>query len=224
MIDAVLLDVGGVLLLPEYEQSLAALGTSWNLDRLHYVGVHAMDAAAAETEQEALDDYFAACARDLCPDGEAVDAVRREIESAWPLLEWTNVIHDSVDALRRLCRTGVKVGIVSNSNGTVEAKLGEAGICQVGPGRGAEVSVVVDSHVVGITKPDPAIFVIALDALGATAETTVHVGDSKRSDVAGALAAGIRPFHFDPYELCSDGDHEHVRSLQEVVASVQASR
>lgn len=230
MIEAVLLDVGGVLLLPEHDHSLAALARAGldadgrDLNRLHYVGVSAMDAAAAETEQEALADYFAACAQDLCPDVALIEDVRREIEAAWLSLEWTNVLDESVEALRELSRTGVKVAIVSNSNGTVERKLREAGICQVGPGRGVDVAIVVDSHVVGITKPDPAIFGIALKALDATPGATVHVGDSKRSDVAGAKAAGIRPLHFDPYELCSDDDHEHVRSLRDVVRSIEASR
>jgi FMN phosphatase YigB (HAD superfamily) len=43
---------------------------------------------------------------------------------------------------------------------------------------------------VGTYKPDPAIFAHALEGLGATAETAAHVGDLRRTDVAGALGAG----------------------------------
>ncbi len=76
----------------------------------------------------------------------------------------------------------------------------------------------VDSAVVGVAKPDPAIFGIALDALGVTRRGTVlHVGDSLRYDVAGALAAGLEPVHLDPHGFCPAPDgHRHVRTLAEL--------
>jgi putative hydrolase of the HAD superfamily len=75
--------------------------------------------------------------------------------------------------------------------------------------------------VVGVSKPDPAIFALALDALGmptADRSTVVHVGDSLRYDVVGALAAGVRPVHLDPHGYCPAPDgHEHIRRLDEIV-------
>ena len=50
---------------------------------------------------------------------------------------------------------------------------------------------IVISGEVGVRKPDPAIFDIALDRLGLESRETVHVGDSLEDDVDGALAAGI---------------------------------
>jgi putative hydrolase of the HAD superfamily len=47
------------------------------------------------------------------------------------------------------------------------------------------------SDEVGCYKPDRAIFQHALAGLGARAETTAHVGDLRRTDVAGALAMGM---------------------------------
>ncbi|WP_439027084.1 HAD family hydrolase [Haloarchaeobius sp. DT45] len=41
-------------------------------------------------------------------------------------------------------------------------------------------------------KPEPDAFHRVLDLLGSQSETTVHVGNSLRSDVAGAQAAGVR--------------------------------
>ena len=44
--------------------------------------------------------------------------------------------------------------------------------------------------------------------------SVLHVGDSLRYDVAGALAAGLQPVHMDPYAFCPAPDgHPHVRSL-----------
>ena len=47
------------------------------------------------------------------------------------------------------------------------------------------------SEEVGINKPQPGIFRIALERNGITAEEAVMIGDSYSSDIAGAIAAGI---------------------------------
>ena len=47
------------------------------------------------------------------------------------------------------------------------------------------------SDEVGCYKPDRRIFEHALDGLGARPETTAHVGDLRRTDVAGARAMGM---------------------------------
>ena len=49
----------------------------------------------------------------------------------------------------------------------------------------------------GVAKPDPAIFARALAVAGVEARRAVHVGDSLEHDVAGALAAGVRPVLVD---------------------------
>ncbi len=62
------------------------------------------------------------------------------------------------------------------------------------------------SDEVGVPKPDPQIFGAALRALGTAAHETVHVGDLRRTDVAGARAMGmgsvrLRAVHDDVDEL-----------------------
>ncbi|HXO70927.1 MAG TPA: HAD family hydrolase [Bradyrhizobium sp.] len=78
-----------------------------------------------------------------------------------------------------------RLGVVSNFYGNLEA------VCH-GAGLGSIFPVLVDSHCVGAEKPDPAIFHVALDALRATARTTVFVGDSLRRDREGARRTGMR--------------------------------
>jgi putative hydrolase of the HAD superfamily len=78
-----------------------------------------------------------------------------------------------------------RLGVVSNFYGNLEA------VCR-GAGLGSIFPVLVDSHCVGVEKPDPAIFHVALDALRATARTTVFVGDSLRRDREGANRTGMR--------------------------------
>ncbi len=52
---------------------------------------------------------------------------------------------------------------------------------------------VVISGDVGVKKPDPAIFVPALEQTGLVADEVLFIGDSPEDDVAGAKAAGLRP-------------------------------
>ena len=144
-----------------------------------------------------------------------------EFEAAIRSTGWQPAIRSSLDALPALAATGVRLAIVSNSDGTVGERLARAGVAQVGPGPGVTLLALIDSGAVGVEKPDPRIFELALTACGVRPEAAVHVGDSRRTDVAGALAAGIRPLHMDPYDLCPDRSHEHVRSLHEVVEMVR---
>ncbi len=53
--------------------------------------------------------------------------------------------------------------------------------------------VVVVSGDVGVKKPDPAIFVPALEQTGLVADEALFIGDSPEDDVAGARAAGLQP-------------------------------
>ena len=68
---------------------------------------------------------------------------------------------------------------------------------------------------VGVEKPDPRIFELALVALEVEASRSVYIGDTVKFDVLGAEGAGIFPVHFDPYQLCH-GAHCHALALVEV--------
>jgi putative hydrolase of the HAD superfamily len=129
---------------------------------------------------------------------------------------WRFPLMASVAALIRLRDAGVPIGVVSNASGQIEACLANQGVCQVGPGAGVPVSVVVDSEVVGVMKPDPKIFAPALEVLGLPAGRVAYVGDSVRNDVHGALAAGLQPLHLDPYDDHPDATHRRIRSVADV--------
>ena len=58
-------------------------------------------------------------------------------------------------------------------------------------------------------KPDPEPFDHALAAMDATPEETVHVGNSLRSDVAGAHAAGLRSVWLEESESVGEYDPHH---------------
>jgi putative hydrolase of the HAD superfamily len=227
-IEAVLLDVGGVFVLPDDRVLLplirangAPSATADDLARAHYHAVAAMDRAAWTKGVTAHWPMYNEALATSLGIPTAAGAV---IGKAFVGLRWSRQIPASIEALPRLADTGVSIGIVSNSDGTVEEQLLEAGICQVGSGRGVSVMVVVDSFIVGIEKPDPAIFRHALGLMGVSPAHAIHVGDTGWADVEGARAAGLRPVHFDPLGLCVlTDDHDHVTSIDGVVELVRLS-
>ncbi len=90
-------------------------------------------------------------------------------------------------------RVHAQIGVVTNNRvQEQEAKLEAIGLRD-------RIDFLVISEGVGVWKPDPRIFEIALDRAGVTAEHAVMVGDSWELDVLGAIAAGIRPVWFDRY-------------------------
>ena len=216
--DAVLLDAGGVLLLPDPDAIRAALAPfgvepdDETCRRCHYVWIREFDRLSGE-RQAVMEEVTAA----------ALGVEESDIERASVLLgslfskESISVPAPGiVQALQRLKQTGVALCIVSNADGTLERRLEDFGLCSVDGGDCVQVAIVVDSGVVGIEKPDPRIFDIAVDALGVEPERTLYVGDTVCKDVVGARAAGLHPLHLDPYGLCTDGSHSHVESLAAV--------
>ena len=205
---------------------LQALGMSPDVasfERAHYRAMVVQDLAAVPPAtgtwwREYLVGYFAACgvAENQCRE------VAAEVAEATMGRAWTHVGTGVMAGLRALAALGLPMGVVSNSDGSVQAELRRLGVCYApdgpGPHTGVPVGVVIDSAVVGVAKPDPAIFGFALDVLGVTRrETVLHVGDSLRYDVAGALAAGLQPVHLDPHGFCPAPDgHRHIRTLAEL--------
>ncbi len=77
-----------------------------------------------------------------------------------------------------------RLGVVTNGYGNAEIILEEAGIRPY-------LMAVVDSKVVGLRKPDPAIFTLALDCLGVAPEAAALVGDSYQQDIRPANELGL---------------------------------
>jgi putative hydrolase of the HAD superfamily len=228
-VQAILLDAGGVMLFPSPELLLPPLRAAGlepslgDLQRAHYRAMADCDEPdrtppGGQWWREYLRDFAAACGVPAA----LADTVAGDIVGLTDGFAWTQVGPGLGAALRGIADLGLPVGIVSNSTGEVEQALRRLDVCYA-PGagevlpeaRGVSVGAVIDSAVVGVAKPDPRIFGFALDALNVPASGTVlHVGDSLRYDVAGALAAGLRPVHMDPHGFCPQPDgHPHVRSL-----------
>ena len=67
---------------------------------------------------------------------------------------------------------------------------------------------------VGVDKPNPPIFLTALQRAGVNASEAVHVGDQYRLDVIGARGVGITPILIDRYNLYPEvSDCPRIHSL-----------
>jgi putative hydrolase of the HAD superfamily len=86
--------------------------------------------------------------------------------------------------LARLRARGARLAVVSNWDVSLHDVLERTRLRPL-------VDAVVISAELGAAKPDPAIFLAALERLDAVAGDALHVGDSLDADVEGARAAGI---------------------------------
>jgi len=94
------------------------------------------------------------------------------------------VLHRNRSILERLRHDGFRLGIVSNFYGNVPTLCAEAGLTPV-------LTVILDSVLVGLKKPDPKFFQMALDQLKISADHTAFVGDSFERDIVPAKAMGM---------------------------------
>jgi putative hydrolase of the HAD superfamily len=222
-VDAVLLDAGGVLMLPSHEPIVAALERigvaidAARLDAAHYAGMRALDEAPPEffDWRPYLHAYVGTLGVAEARREAAVSVLGARFDDSASL--WRRAIPGAREALHALLAAGVRLGVVSNAEGTCEARLAELAVCQVGPGAGAPVEIVVDSHLVGVEKPDPAIFGFALRAMELDPARCLYVGDSLRFDVVGARAAGLRPVLVTPEPAAREGAFTRVRSVAELL-------
>ena len=93
---------------------------------------------------------------------------------------------DVKPCLDRLATAGTKLGLVTN--GPYDLQCAKLDVSDL---RGYFGAVLI-SRQVGILKPDPRIFALALDQLGATPQDSAFVGDTPKTDIVGAHAAGMK--------------------------------
>lgn len=160
-----------------YEESGSVLARVWSTHR----DVSAMEHVKAILD--ALDpdlwDHVSPAARDTLLDAYAQPA----------LLVPPAVDVGALAALQALCARGYTLAVVSNTMRTPGAQLRQL----------LEKFRLLScfkhatfSDEVGIRKPDPRIFHLALEAIGGEPATSVHVGDDTILDVEGGRAAGMR--------------------------------
>jgi FMN phosphatase YigB (HAD superfamily) len=220
--DAVLFDAGGILVLPDptvLGPLLEYYGGDRSLDRHVRAHYRAMAVKSAAGAGEAFwDEYNLAYVESIGVAPEDQVAAAHALGRTRNALLWRWPVPDSMETLRELERREVPIGVVSNASGQIEEVLARSGVCQVGDGRGCSMRVIVDSHVVGFTKPDPRIFDVALEHFTDFDRSRIgYVGDSVTMDIEGGRAAGLHPILLDPFDDHDGADFDRIQSLRELL-------
>ena len=183
-VDAVTIDAYGTLVtlidpVPSLQAALAARTVGRTADQVRDAFAAEAEYYTARTHERPLDDLRRRCVEVFL---RAADADLDVDEFVAPFLDAIafEPMPGALEAVARLRALGLALAVVSNWDETLPERLGDFG-----------VDVVVSSAEVGVPKPDPTLFRLALERLGVPAARALHVGDS-REDEEGARAAGMR--------------------------------
>jgi putative hydrolase of the HAD superfamily len=218
LLQAVVFDAGGTLVRLDFEwlsEMLASLGVTADVAtvrRAEVRGRRMYDLAAASPRHKQIKPSFSPLGSSVPTEAyfsgmlEALGCRHPVLEEAMalmfekakpPSLLWGRPVEGAREMLDALPALGLRACCVSNSDGRAEHHLI---VCGVREG----LEFVVDSQVVGIEKPDPRIFALALERMGVEPAHAVYVGDIRSVDEVGSLAAGM---HF----VLMDGDGTYGR-------------
>lgn len=125
------------------------------------------------------------------------------------------VLYDDVlPTLKALKKGGLIVGLITSLTKDMNLICRDLGLAPY-------IDFVVTAKEVGSNKPEPPIFLAALERAGVDASEAVYVGDQYETDVVGARGVGIAPVLIDRYDLVPEvSDCPRIHSLSEVVRAV----
>jgi putative hydrolase of the HAD superfamily len=215
-LDAVVFDAGGVLVRLDYEWIAQMLGeldvlvSSEQVRRAEIRGRLAYDAALTSGggRLPAASTYFSGMLTAAgCPAGWIEEALRRmDARQRSDEFLWSKPNEGARQAIDALLATGLRLACVSNSDGRAEAHLERFGLR-------SGLEFVIDSHVVGIDKPDPRIFDLALEKLGVHPNRALYIGDLRSVDEHGSRSAGMHFVLIDPWGTYARGDTDCVTEI-----------
>ena len=169
-----------------------AINYGYSVADLYFNRENEIKPLATRTEEERLD-FFAKYEQILLDNAGlsvTLDLARQIWQIAISVPKDFVAFDDTVDVLKRLNDQGYQLGVISNLRRDMDQ------LC-----RDLQMSPYLDfcltSAEVGVEKPDPAIFVAALERAGVKPAEAVHVGDQPRSDLVGASGAGLHAVLLD---------------------------
>jgi putative hydrolase of the HAD superfamily len=219
---ACVFDAGGTLIHPDWPR-LAALaeecaGRRFEADEMRRAFGEMLRCVGAAVpggrviKQDGRHWTFRAMYEGLGLEGAACESLVGRIDAAHAERHiWCGCDAEAPRVVDELKSRGLLVAVISNTeDGRVREALETAGLAD-------RFDVVVDSHLVGVSKPDPAIFRHALGLLGVEAHEAVFVGDSYAHDALAARAAGLTAVLLDPLDLHPEAVCPRIRRLGDLL-------
>jgi putative hydrolase of the HAD superfamily len=148
--------------------------------------------------------------------GAGVERAAREIYDEWSACHHFEMYEDVPDVLRALHASGLKIGLISNTQRSLAAFQTHFGLEGL-------FTAAVSSYDHGYMKPHRSIFEAALRAVAVEPHEAVMVGDSLPADIEGARGLGMRAVLVSRSagvghaQACPD-DVPVIRSLRELPA------
>ena len=222
---AVLFDAGNTVMLVNYAVVAQALveegfdAEEAEVRQAEYQARVRLDPILARRNSTEAPEIFRTYIRFVCEGlgvewGAAVErAFRRIAEYNREHNLWNQPNPQARAVLERLQRRNLAVGMISNSDGSIERMI-------IRHGLDAYFRFVLDSHVVGVEKPDPRIFEMALERAGVGPAEAIYVGDLYSIDVVGSRAAGLDAVLLDPAGLWGHVDCPKARDLSEAATII----
>ncbi len=143
------------------------------------------------------------------PDHERDRLMLRVAEGFRDITTWSRVLPETPPFLESLRTQGYFLGVISNSVGTMEEQLGRVGLARY-------FDTVLDSALVGVEKPHPEIFKLALGRARAAPSQALFVGDTYATDIGGAQLACIRGVLIDRVGAYPNAEAPRITSLPEL--------
>jgi putative hydrolase of the HAD superfamily len=220
---AVIFDAGGTLVHPDWPRLRkiveAETGLRFTPEQMHEAFYAMLQTANAElvagTNSERRSGAywtFVETLRLLGMDDGACVSIRQHLNKAHQERHlWCQPDPEAANVLACLKSEGLRVAVISNTeDGRANESLGLADLA-------SHFEFLIDSHNVGCSKPDPAIFKLALDRLGLAPRQAAYVGDSYGYDVIGAQRAGLHPILLDRSDAHDEVGFVRIRSLRELI-------
>lgn len=165
------LEVDSEKFLEEFRARLEAYHTERESEFIEYTTAYTLRSLLADLDQSEVPDEVIVS---------ALKAMYRVSQAYWKPEK------DAAPTLRKLREQGYRLGIISNAgdDADVQTLVDEAELRHY-------FEVILSSAALGIRKPHPRIFEIALEALETQPPRTAMIGDTLGADILGANNAGL---------------------------------
>jgi putative hydrolase of the HAD superfamily len=221
---AVLFDVGGTLLHPDWERlaRLASRGAGREfrpaeLGRKFKEMMCEVDAGMQRGEPAPEDSrkrnwVFRRVYRALEIDEATCESLSEQIDATHAERHlWCAPDDEAARVLGAVKEAGLRLAVISNTeDGRLDELLELVGLKE-------HFDLLIDSHVVGQRKPDAGIFQLTLARLGLEPREAVFIGDSYAHDALAALSVGMRAVLLDPLDFYPDSLCPRIRTLGELI-------
>jgi putative hydrolase of the HAD superfamily len=180
------------------------------LPEFHAINLRRDPAEGSQFWERLLSDWLTRIGRD--PGG--AEALQEKIEAAiftTPSCMFS-LFEDVQPCLETLKRRGVRMAVLSNWDYSLHRVLRFFAI-------DSYFELAVASLEEGMEKPDPRLFSLTLERLGATPDETLHVGDDPIDDVEGATSVGMTAVLLDRHSVVDRGGST-IQSLSDLERSI----